>query len=186
MVSLTQQEEAQLIENYSKIAWKLVHRFAGGRGSSIFSREDLYQECMLVLIKYIKRCEYRDELCAFHPMNFVNAMTRFVLKNQVVRIDHNRTNQTKRMIETCPRKAEFEKAFEVQYGGSDSIDDLIEKISMEQFLETARLRPMEKTALEQRLKGFDVTEIARICDKPHQTVSYALKSAKRKYDEFVA
>lgn len=186
MVSLSSQEEARLLRDYEKIAWKMVHQFSSGRGSSIFSKEDLYQECMLVLVKHMQKCETLQDLRRIQTMNLVNAMTRYVLKNQAVRLDHNRTDQAKRIIENCPKRVSIDEAVEFLYGGPESIEDLIENITLEQFVENCKLRPMEKISVMESQKGLNVVEIAEIYNKPHQTVSYALKSAKKKYDEFVA
>ena len=185
MVVLTEREEKNLLSEYSKIAWKLVHRFADGRASSIFTQEDLYQECMLVLVKHMRKCETKQQLKNIQAMDLVNAMTRFVLKNQAVRLDCNRTNEVKRIIETCARKTCLSEAEALPYDGLSSIEAVIEKVAFEQFLDKTSVRPVEAEAMTKRMEGHTVCEIAEMTGRSHQVISYALKTGKRKYDEFV-
>ena len=184
MIVLSRIEEEKLLSDYSRIAWKLVHRFSDGRGSSIFSQEDLYQECMLVLVKHMNKCETKKELRFIQTMDLINAMTRFVLKNQVVRIDHNRTDQTKQILAGAAKKVALTCMEDALY--HDFENELIEKITFDQFIDQKILRPLEKMTLLKMQEGYTVEEISRESGRSHQTVSYARKSAKKKYDEFVA
>lgn len=186
MVVLTPAEEAKLLNDYSRIAWKLVHRFSDGRFSTIFSQEDLYQECMLVLIKHMKKCDEKYQLLRIQTMELVNAMTRFVLKNQVVKLDCNRTDQARRIIDSCAKRTRFDELVCIGEPIESSIDELLEEITLEQFFEKSNLRPIEKTAMLKKRDGYRVGEIAEMTGQSHQVVAYAVKSARKKYDEFVA
>lgn len=184
MVTLTPMEEEKILSDYSEIAWKMVHRFSDGKGSSIFSQEDLHQECMLVLIQHMYKCETKEDLKRFHPVNLVNAMTRFVLKNQIIRLDHNRTDQSRQILNSCPQKAPLEDAATV--AAKDDIDQLIEGIAFEQFLNSKMVRPFERTALLKMKDGYQFVEIAEETGKKYQVVQYAIKSARNKYAKFIA
>ena len=184
MIVLSPIEEEKLLSRYSKVAWSLVHRFAGGRSSSVFSKEDLYQECMLTFVKHMRRCETKEELTSISMMNLVNVMTRFVLKNQVLKIDHNRTDQIKEILERAGKKVPLTCMEDAMY--RDFEDEIIEKITFDQFLDSDDLRPIERIAMEQTRRGYSNEEIAQETGRSHQVVSYAKKSARKKYADFVA
>ena len=186
MVVLTHEEESKLLADYSRISWKLVHQFSGGCGSSIFSKEDLYQECMMVLVKHMNKCETKEQLRRIQSMDLINAMTRFVLKNQAVKLDSNRTDQIKKILEECARSVTLSKAEHLAYTGSDSIDYLIEEITLESFLAQKSVRSIEKMVVELTHDGLSVVEIAKESGKSHQVISYALKKARRKYEKYIA
>lgn len=187
MLVLSQAEEERLVAEYSKIAWKFVHRFADGKGSSIFSPEDLYQECMVVLIAHRNRCETREQLKRIQTMEIVNAMCRFVLRNQALRLDANRTNQIKRILGSCAKKVALEKAEHLAYDGTASLDMVVEETALEQFVENdAKLGELERIAVQKKREGRTVGEIAEFTGRSHQMVSHALKTARKKYDRFIA
>ena len=54
---LSPEEEENILNKYSLICWKVVNRFVKQRKSSIFDKDDLYQECMLVLVRHMQRCK---------------------------------------------------------------------------------------------------------------------------------
>ena len=186
MVVLTPQEEARLLSDYSKIAWKLVHRYSDGRSSSLFSQEDLYQECMLVFVKHMQKCEDKSQLRRIQTMDLINAMTRFLLKNQALKLDANRTDQTRRILDTCAKKACLDELTGMYDFAADSIDEVIEDATFEQFLKRTKTRPLERTVMQKRKEGYKVSEIAQMTGRSHQVISYILKSTKKKYDNFVA
>ena len=186
MVVLSQIEESKLLSDYSRIAWKLVHQFSDNRASSIFSQEDLYQECMIVLIKHMQKCESKEQLRRIQSMDLINAMTRFVLKNQAVKLDCNRTDQAKRILQNTARKVTLSKAEDIAYSGQESIDYLIEEITLESFLEQKTVRDMEREVVNRIKDGLTVMEIAEELGQSHQVVSYALKNARKKYEKYVA
>lgn len=186
MVVLSQIEEQELLKDYDKIVWRLVHRYSDGNGSSRFTQEDLYQECMLVLLKHMNKCETKEELRSIQVMDLVNAMTRFVLRNQAVKLDANRTSEFKTIMGNCARNVNLTEAESEALQGGDPYDTVVENVAFEQFLDRVDLRDLDKEVLGLLRDGYRVKEVARMVGRSHQVVSYAVKRAKRKYESFVS
>lgn len=183
MVVLTPQEEAKLMDDYSKICWKLVHRFSQNKGSSIFDMDDLYQECMLALVKHMHKCEEKSQLRRIQIMDLVNAMARFVLKNQVVRLDANRTDKIKQILANVAKKQSVDLLKEDDLC-KDPIEALISRMDYELF--EAVLSPMEREVLRKRGEGFKGREIASALGCSHQCVFGCMSRAKHKYEAFAS
>lgn len=186
MVVLSEMEEKRLLDDYSNVAWKLVHRFSDGKISSLFSQEDLYQECMLVLLKHMNNCETKEELRSFHPMNLINAMSRYVLRNQAVKLDSNRTAEMSVGLENCAKNVPLSDLDIMIRRIDDPYDEIIEEITFEQFMESKTVKDADKEILSMLKDGYRVGEIADMTGRSHQVVSYSVRKAKRKYDAFVA
>lgn len=182
MIVLTPQEEEQLLADYSRVAWKLVHRFSDGRHSSVFSQEDLYQECMLVLIKHMQKCETKEDLRHFHVMEMINAMTRFVLKGQAVRLDPNRTNKVKQTLQSLKGTVSISDVAGLQDLTSE--DDWIAMIDFGRYLDT--LTPCEKDFVLLTKCGYRQVETSQKLGKSRQWGWYMKDSTKRKYDAYFA
>lgn len=182
MVVLSHAEESKLLENYSKIAWRLVHRFSDGKFSSIFSQEDLYQECMLVLIKHMRRCEDEKELYRFHAMDMINAMTRYVLRSQPVHVDPNRTDRMRVTLSGMQTTRQIDSLVDLPASANE--DDIITMIDFERFLEM--LSNSHREALKKMSAGYPQHEIGTDMGKTQQWARWVRKDAKRKYDEYMA
>ena len=182
MVVLSQIEEEKLLKDYSRISWGLVHRFSDGKGSSVFSQEDLYQECMLALVKHMKKCETKEELRHFHPVNLINAMTRFVLRGQTVRVDHNRTNKIRQIVESAPKKVSLSEVESLSNPQSE--DDLIRRMDFERFMSS--LPQLQRETLSLLGMGYTQTEAADSIGRAQSWVAASRKDAKRKYDAYLA
>ena len=186
MIVLTPEEELRVLEDYSRIAWAFVHRFSDGRGSSLFTQEDLHQECMLVFVRHMAKCERKEELMRFNPMDFINAMTRYVLKNQAVRLDPNRTANFASTISRVPQTLPLDDVQYVANRQTDPIEEIIERVTLEQFVSQPNIRELERDAIRAMSAGCKVKEAAKRLGKSHQVISYALHTAKKKYSDFVA
>lgn len=182
MVVLSEQEESRLISAYSNIVWSLVHRFSDGKTSSVFSQEDLYQECMLVLVKHMRKCETKEQLRRFQTMDLVNAMTRYVLRCQAVRLDCNRTDQARGILAAMQSTQPFDALINIDDPQTE--DDIIARMDYESFIKT--LSEEHREALKLISEGYRQWEIGEMMGKTQQWARWVRKDTKRKYDAFLA
>lgn len=182
MIVLSQIEENKLLSDYSRIAWKLVHRFSRGKASSVFSKEDLYQECMLVLVKHMNKCETKEQLRRIQTMNLVNAMVRFVLRGQAIRLDPNRTDKVKITLSELKSSVPISQLIDLDDGATE--DDIIARIDFERFFET--LPEDHRCAIKQMSQGFKQREIGQHMGKTQQWAQWVRKTTREKYDAYCA
>ena len=185
MIVLTAQELSALMDDYNMIAWSVTRRFVGTKTSSLFDIEDLHQECMLVLVKHMQSCETKAQLRQIQTMELVNAMTRYVLKTQTVRLDHNRTDQAKRILDSAPRRTSYENLEELTMIGRNPVDDLIDVLCFESFVQ-AECTPTEQQIVSMRRDGASYTEISRRRNVSPQSIHKSVHRVADRYRKYVS
>lgn len=178
---LTREEEKELLADYHKIAWKIVNRFcSGGHSNGVFDRDDLYQECMIVLIKHMQDAKCKEELRRFQTMDLVNVMTRCVLGSQAVRLDINRTDKAKKTLNSLKGTVCYDD-MRVEDLNQENRDTYID---FEMFVDTLPQRQREIILLKG--KGYNNTEIAKLQNITPQSVGEFISRAQRAYHRYAA
>jgi DNA-directed RNA polymerase specialized sigma24 family protein len=145
----------------------------------MFTDEDLYQECMIVLIEHMHKCQSREELMRFQTMDLVNAMTRFVLKNQAVWLDCNRTDRVKKTLNSLETTVCFDK---LSLASSDEDQDLI--IDLDRFM--SGLKQKEREIMEMKKAGYSDSSIARIRkDITSQAVGQLVRRTHKAFKKYM-
>lgn len=177
---LTWDEEQRLLEDYSKIVWKIVRRFCGGKRSSIFEPEDLYQEGMIVLIHHMKQAKTREELRKFQSMEIVNVLTRYVLGAQAVSLDVNRTSTAKKTLNNMSGTVCYDEQLTLAAPCED--EDVL--IDFDAFMDT--LPKAQQEILRLKKQGLNNKEVAARRNITAQAVSQAVRRAHQAYAAFAA
>lgn len=181
---LSVQEENRILEKYSMISWKIVHRFASGKASAIFDKDDLYQECMIVLLKHKSKCSTKEEMNNIQAMDLVNALTRYVLKAQCVKLDSNRTDSVKRILESMPSTVNIENIRSLAaLHSSRNEDDAISMIDLTLFLDT--VTPFERDVIDMKLAGHKSKEVAAALGVSGAYITQTLHRIKEKYSRYL-
>lgn len=171
---LTPQEESKLLNDYSKISWKMVNRFCGNRKSSIFAPEDLYQECMLVLVKHMQACETVSGLRNIQTMDLVKAMSQYVLRCQAVHVS-DRTDRMKETLQSLRGSVPIDTLFDVR-----SIDDDQDAvIDFERFIDT--LTPVQQEVIRLKSSGYSNKQIAEKRNCTTQGVTDIIRRTHKAY-----
>ena len=61
-LTLSESKKEEVMSNYSRIAWRTVHRYRKTKRLTREDMQDLHQECMVKLIEHMNKCETEDEL----------------------------------------------------------------------------------------------------------------------------
>ena len=84
------------LENYQKVSEKLIpmfYKIIDGRMASykIFGNDDIRQDCMIALLKYINRYDYRKDTSAFAYVSEVitQAINLYLAREKESRLDGN-------------------------------------------------------------------------------------------------
>ena len=176
---LTREEETKLLNDYDKIVWKMVNRFCGSNKSSIFTKDDLYQECMIVLIRHMQNCKTYEELRRIQTMELVNVMTRYVLSSQAAHLDVNRTSEVKKILQGMAGSVSYDSLVIASSG-----EDAVEIMDYENFVST--LTPLQKRIVRLKEDGYTNRQVSRMLGVSDQSVSEALKRARTRYDQYMA
>lgn len=176
---ITPEEEKNILNKYSLICWKVVSRFAKQRKSSIFDKDDLYQECMLVLVKHMQRCKSREEMDRIQTMDLVNVMTRYVLGSQAVWLDVNRTDKARQTLQGLKGSISLD-AGDVVVPTTVDVDD---RIDFERFLSS--LSEKQRSIILARIRGESNKEIASRIGCAPQAVTEIVRRVRSHYRAYM-
>lgn len=173
---LSEEKRSEIISNYSNIAWKTVHRFSKGRVASEQDREDLHQECMIVLLRHLNMCQSDQDVYRFQAMDMVNAMARYTLG--LTKFSNPRTTEAYReLIERQPETVPYCTLLNEPGRGSFE-DSAITMIDFERMCES--LTEKQKGVVIRKLTGSRNREIAKEDGVPEACVSKVLKRVRRR------
>lgn len=176
---LSPEEEKNILTKYSLICWKVVNRFAKQRKSSIFDKDDLYQECMLVLVRHMQRCKTREEMDRIQTMELVNVMTRYVLGSQAVWLDVNRTDKARQTLQGLKGSISLDAGDDVVPTSFD-VDD---RLDFERFLSS--LSEKQRSIILARIRGENNKEIASRLGCTPQAVGDIVRRVRGHYQAYM-
>ena len=83
-MNLTAQQKTSLVEKYDLLIWKTIHSFSRRCSNPQCSKEDLYQECVIVLLKHAQNAQTIEEAERFPFMDMHNAMCIYAMGSTAV------------------------------------------------------------------------------------------------------
>lgn len=174
---LTQVQESELMQKYNRLLWFCVHNFK--RSSKLQDEEDLYQEAAIVFLNFIRSCDSMESLQTSFPfMDIKNALTRWIIAQQVVSFPKTRTTDFKRIMRSA-KSAELKEEIAVKTSDDSSMDYIFAKLTLESYChslnETERkvllLKSMGKRNREAAHElGVSEVKISRVCHRIKQNI----------------
>ena len=155
---LTPEQEEFYVRKYDRLVWSVVHHF---RNRNAFqdsdNRDDLYQECMYVLVLSLRKAPTME---GYRPpiLDMINAMCRFTLLQLAASYPKRTSDYKKRISETrCPMDMD---ALESVAGDSDKgFDETELAMVFRNFMES--LTPRERLYVRLKLLGSTNRDIGR-------------------------
>lgn len=159
-MTLTPTQEEQLIHQYDRLLWDVVHRFKRRKYDAWDDREDLHSECMLVFLRHIRSCKTMDEVKRIPISDMINAMCRQVLVQQTC--SHpKRTSDFKQVIDSAQPRVDYDEVENVESQGCHcaGLDDALDEIAFSDFC--ASLSPQEQEIIRMKMDGCTNRQIAQ-------------------------
>lgn len=184
-MKLTSFQEEQLIQQYDRYIWSMVHRFSRRKASGNEFRNDkndLYQECVMVFIKHIRSCETMDDIKKVPSRDMLHAMCQFALGDKVVTYP-KRTSNFRQIIDHVARKVDYDEVDSDENQRSEPLNDVLDVISFKEFYTT--LASGEQQIVTLKLRGHSNREIAQKLGLTDVAVCRALKRMRNTYQSQV-
>lgn len=178
-MELTSYQEEQLIQQYDKLLWSVVHRFKRKMHNGYDNKEDLHSECVLVFINHIRSCETEEEIKKVPILNMVNAMCRFVLGEQALSYP-KRTSNFSQVMGNVASKVDYGEVDRDETQRFEPIDDALDEIAFLDFYH--RLSPVDQQIVVMKLKGKKNREIAFKLGVSDVAMTRAIQKLRKFYD----
>ncbi len=180
---LSESKKEEVMSNYSRIAWRTVHRYRRTKRLSREDTEDLHQECMVKLIEHLRKCESEEDLYSLQIMDLVNAMTKYMMRGCTFTGTQS-TEDFRKLIAAQPESVSMCELFDSDMANQSNgfEDDIIAKIDMELFLKT--LTDKQREILTAKLMGYKDVDIARKDCVSRKAVCTHNKAIRRRYERF--
>lgn len=175
---LTAYQEEQLMRQYDKLLWRVVHRFKRKMHGGYNNEEDLHSECAIVFLKHIRSCETMDEIKKVPILSMVNAMCKYVLGEQVVSYPR-RTSNFRHVMENVVGKADLSEIDKSENNHYDPIGDALDMVAFRDFF--FGLPPVDQDIIIAKLKGRKNREIARDLDVTDVVMTRAIQKLRKFY-----
>lgn len=179
----TETQEEQLIHQYDKLIWSVVHRFKRRMGGYHNNLEDLYQEAVLVFIQHIRSCKTEEEIKCVPIRDMVNAMCRFVLGEQVVSVP-KRTTSFSQVIGSVSTKVDYTEIDLDETKRDLSMDNVVQQMDFTHFISS--LPPSDRRVVLMKANGYRNREIAQRLGVTDVVVTRTLKKIKNQYLAYAA
>ena len=157
-MKLTSQQEEQLMQQYDRLLWSVVHRFKRKMHSGYNNKEDLHSECAMVFLNHIRSCETMDDIQKVPILNMINAMCRFVLGEQALSYPR-RTSNFRQVMETVASKVDYAEVDRDENKRYEPINDALDVVAFKDFF--VGLSPVDQKIITMKLEGRKNREIAR-------------------------
>lgn len=177
-MELSRENEAKLMKQYEKMIWKTVHTFNHHVWHSL--SEDMFQEASIVFLQHIRKAEDMAELRRFPTMDIWNRLCRVVIAYQPVSFPERTSDFTQKAASTTALP--FDKL--VDMAESKTEDDLVAKITIEDFLAT--LPERDREILKMRANGEVNNDIASRFGLTPGGVTHLVQRTAKKYYEYAA
>lgn len=171
-------QEEQLMQQYDRLLWSVVHRFKRKMHDGYNNKEDLHSECALVFLTHIRSCETMEDIRKVPILNMINAMCRFVLGEQALSYPR-RTSNFRQVMESVVGKADYSELDRNENGRYEPLNDALDEISFKDFY--AALPPVDQKIISMKLEGHRNCEIARDLGVSDVTMTRAIQRLKKFY-----
>lgn len=179
-MNLTAYQEEQLIRQYDRLLWSIVHRFKRRKHDDGYqNKEDLHSECVLVFLKHIRSCETMDEVRKIPIRNMTHAMCQFVLGEQALSYP-KRTSNFRKVMESVARKVDYTQVEKNESLRCDPLSDTLDEIAFKDFY--LALAPVEQKIIVKKLEGCRNREIARDLGVTDVIMTRAMKKLRKFYE----
>ena len=181
MVLSKVQEEA-LVKKYDRLVWYIVHRFKRRNNSKLANEEDLYQECMLVLIQHLRSTESLEN---YNPpiRDMINAMCRYTLGEQVVFVPKRTSDYTDR-INTVYKAVDYSFVDLDEDKRENTTENVVMHMFFRDFISSLSGQDLEIVRL--KLDGYRNREVAQKLGISDVNVTRKLKRIRVQYDLYAA
>jgi len=183
-LTLSESKKEEVMSNYSRIAWRTVHRYRKTKRLTREDMQDLHQECMVKLIEHMNKCETEDELTSLQIMDLVNAMTKYMMSGCTFTGTRS-TEDFRKLVSVQPETTPLSELFDselVNQETSSFEDGVIMKIDMERFLQL--LTEKQRCIFNDKLLGYRNAEIARKENIHKMTINGQISAIRNKYNKF--
>ncbi|MCQ2317220.1 MAG: hypothetical protein MJZ85_11185 [Bacteroidales bacterium] len=167
----------QLITDYQRIAHTTVSRFTAKYTGSCNESEDLYAECMLVLMEHLNKSETLEEARHFHVMDMVHAMCVYILRRQTLSYPKG-TSHFSAFIHHSTTAIEFSEA-ETFSSDVDQLNSIDGAIDLELFMES--LTTEQREVMTRRLQGDSMRRISTETKTSYVHIKTVMKHVRKKY-----
>ena len=178
-MELTTYQEEQLIQQYDRLLWSVVHRFKRRKHDGYQNKEDLHSECVLVFLKHIRSCETMDDVQKVPIRDMINAMCRFVLGEQALSYP-KRTSNFRQVMESAASKVDYTEVDKDESLRYEPLNDTLDEIAFKDFY--AALSPMEQKIVVMKLEGHKNREIARDLGVTDVMMTRAIQKMRKFYE----
>lgn len=159
-MKLTSLQEEQLIRQYDRFIWSMVHRFNRRKSSGHEfpnDKDDLYQECVMVFLRHIRSCETMEDISKLPTRDMIHAMCQFALSDKVVTYP-KRTSNFRQIIDHVARKVDYEEVDLDENQRQEPLSDALDMIAFKEFYTS--LSTDDQKIIVMKLRGRKSREIA--------------------------
>lgn len=181
-MKLSSAQEECFLARYDKLIWKIVHEFRARNCHGYDNKEDLHSECVIVLIKHIRKSQSFDELMRIPVRDMINAMCCYFLSEQTVSYP-KRTANFREVMDNVPAKVNYD-VIDIERRVPDKryVEDAVEMIAIQQFINGLE-KPLDKRIIEMKLNGARNRDIAKALHISDTVITRTLQRLKKLYDE---
>lgn len=177
-MKLTSYQEEQLIQQYDRLLWSVVHRFKRRNHGGYDNKEDLHSECTLVFLRHIRSCETMEEVRKVPIRDMINAMCRFVLEEQALTYPQRTTNFS-HVIKNAAHKTDYTAVDRDEDRRSDPMNDTLDEIAFSNFYHG--LSAEDRIIVKMKLDGKRNCDVAHDLGVTDVIITRALKRLRRIY-----
>lgn len=173
-MNLTQQEKQDYYHQYENLLWHTVHRF---RANTSFHcpREDLFQECVVVLLEHALKAQSMEQLHLIPVRDMVHAMSMYSLGQQA--LAYPKCTDGRRRL---ARVLKDQQLPVVQASSYCTEDDLLFELDFSSFVDT--LPPVQKRVVSLKRGNYTNREIARSMGVADSSVTFSTQAVRKKYE----
>ena len=182
-MELTAYQEEQLMQQYDRLLWSIVHRFKRKMHDGYDNKEDLHSECVLVFLKHIRSCQTMEEIQKVPVLNMINAMCLFVLGEQTLSYP-KRTSNFSEVIKTAAGKADYTELDKNETMRYDPINDTLDTVAFREFF--SELSPADQQIVILKLKGCRNCTLATKLGVSNVAMTRAIKKLRKFYQDCAA
>lgn len=178
-------EEQWLIEKYSTYIWAQVHQFAKrivGYGTLQCSPDDLYQECVLYVLRRFRREEAALETFRISAKDLLHVMCQYMLSTLPVKTSGGTRYYTE-LMRTVRR------AQEAQYGDNLTADEqayMDAEFAADVYAMTEGMKPIDRQVATYLCLGHSMGDIRRKLSIPNSTMDAVKHRLAKRYSQYMA
>lgn len=177
-MNLTPCQEEQLIQQYDRLLWSIVHRFKRRSYNGYENKEDLHSECVLVFIRHIRSCDTMDDVQKVPIRDMINAMCRFVLGEQTLTYPQ-RTTDFSHVMKKVAHKTDYSAVDRDSSQRYEPMNDALDEVAFRDYLSS--LSEEEKQMIQMKLEGKRNRELAQAFGVTDVIVTRTLKRLRNSY-----